>query len=196
MPLSEPLTVTLALTSIFDKIGISYLVGGSLASSLHGIPRATQDVDIVADIRANQISVLVKEMTGAWYIDEKQAREALLHFSSFNTIHLESMYKVDVFILKKDPLSSKEMDRRIKFQVSGDSEKSLYIATAEDIILQKLLWYEKGGKVSERQWKDASGVANIQKGLLDIPYMQNMALTIGVKDLLKSLFSEAGIGTT
>ena len=100
MELYEPVKVSLELTRIFEKLDIIYVVGGSLASSLHGIPRATQDVDMVADIKSIHVISLVRELEKSWYIDQNMIREAIRNKSSFNLINLETMYKVDIFILK------------------------------------------------------------------------------------------------
>ncbi|MBE0461528.1 MAG: hypothetical protein IBX60_07835 [Candidatus Aminicenantes bacterium] len=101
MILGEPLQVTLQIASVFQMLNIDYMISGSLASSLHGIPRATHDVDIVADMKLHH----VEEFTGAlkkdFYIDEDMVNRAIKQSSSFNLIHLETMFKVDVFILRK-----------------------------------------------------------------------------------------------
>jgi hypothetical protein len=193
MTLSEPIRITLAITRIFNRLQIPYVVGGSLASSFHGIPRATQDVDIVADIKHAQINPLVKALEKSWYIDRNTIRDAIDNQSSFNILYLETMYKIDVFILKDDPASLSEMKRRQKYAVEDDRKKTLYIASAEDIILQKLYWYTKGGNVSERQWNDAIGVIKVQNKNLDLNYLKNTAQKLGISELLSKLLKECEI---
>jgi hypothetical protein len=187
--LAEPLAVTSAIALVLDKLEIPYLVGGSLASSMHGIPRATQDIDIVADIRIPHVAGLVKELSGTWYIDENQIREAIKLRSSFNIIHLESMYKVDVFIAGNDPASITEMARKINFPLNK-GEVSICIASAEDIILRKLVWFNKGGQTSQRQWDDVAGVAKLQKDSLDMKYLLESAAEMGISQLLDKLISQ------
>ena len=99
-------------------MSIRYFVGGSLASSLHGVPRATQDVDIVADIRNEHIPQLVKTFGTEFYIDADMIRDAIRQRASFNIIHLATMFKVDIFILKSDKISLEEMARRKHYQIS------------------------------------------------------------------------------
>lgn len=193
MTLSEPVRITLAIIKVFNKLHIPYVVGGSLASSLHGIPRATQDVDIVADIKHVHITPLVKALEKSWYIDENMIRDAIKNQSSFNVLYLETMFKIDIFILKDDPVSNSEMKRRQKYTVTDDDEGSLYIASAEDIILQKLYWYKIGDKVSERQWNDTIGVVKVQDKNLDFNYLKNTARMLGVAELLSELLKECKI---
>ncbi len=193
LTLSEPLKITLAITKIFYKLHIPYVVGGSLASSLHGIPRATQDVDIIADIKNIHIVPLVNALEKSWYIDKNMVRDAIKNQSSFNVLYLETIYKIDIFILKDDPVFVSEMKRRQKYTVTDEGEGSIYVASAEDIILQKLYWYKMGDKVSERQWSDAIGVVKVQGKNLDIDYLKDTSLMLGVEELLSELLKECGI---
>ncbi len=98
--LSGPLTVIARLVRAFDRLGIRYLVGGSLARSIYGIPRATQDVDLVADIRLSQVDGLASALAGVFYVDAEMIRDAVRRQASFNVIDLATMFKADVFILK------------------------------------------------------------------------------------------------
>ena len=122
MILAEPIQITQLIANVFDRLKISYLVGGSLASSLHGIPRATQDVDMVADLKPQHVTPLVKALEAAFYIDANQIREAIQHGSSFNVIHLDTMFKIDIFVLQDDPASREEMSRRELYKLSEESE--------------------------------------------------------------------------
>ena len=192
MILAEPIQVTQLLAKVFDRLQIPYLVGGSLASSLHGIPRATQDVDMVAGLKPKHITPLVKALEAAFYIDAGMIQEAIQHGSSFNVIHLDSMFKIDIFVLQDDPASREEMTRRELYKVSVESEQGLFLATAEDIILRKLLWFQLGGGSSERQWIDVLGVLQVQKEKLDYSYLQRGARQKGVANLLEQAFKDAG----
>ena len=118
--LTEPIQVTLKVVTTFDKLGINYLIGGSFASAVHGMVRATMDVDLVADITPAQVPALVAALENEFYIDADMILDAIQYFSSFNLIHLESMFKVDVFILKRRAFDLNQMQRRIS-QVLGFS---------------------------------------------------------------------------
>jgi hypothetical protein len=191
MVLAEPIQITKRITKTFERLGISYFVSGSLASSLHGIPRATQDVDIVADIRKEQINFLVTALKDEFYIDAEMIKEAIIRNASFNVLHLATMFKVDIFILKGDKLSKEEIDRRKQYPVSDDPSDCLFLASAEDVILHKLYWYKKGGCVSERQWNDVLGVLQVQSEQLDRTYLINGAQQRGVSELLERALEEA-----
>jgi len=194
MPLSEALQVTLEVVRALDALEIPYLLCGSLTSSLHGIPRTTQDADLVADLQYAQVAPLVERLAGAFYIDDARIRDAIRRRASFNMIHLATMTKVDIFILKDEPLDRREMERRQWIALPGGEGASLWVATAEDIVLQKLSWFVLGGEGSERQWTDVQGVLKVQRGKLDLEDLRRSAAEAGLEDLLERALSEAGGG--
>jgi len=191
--LDEILEITLYVTQTLERLGVPYLVGGSLASSLHGTPRATQDVDLVAELRLQHVPALVAALEETFYVDHEMIRDAIRRRSSFNVIHLETMFKVDVFILKDDPASRQEMERRQVYRVLDNPPRDLVIASAEDIILQKLYWYQLGAGVSDRQWNDVLGVMKTQGGQLDMPYLTRTAALLNVEDLFQQACRDAGL---
>ncbi|MDM8521317.1 hypothetical protein QUF64_14825 [Anaerolineales bacterium HSG6] len=191
MNLGEPIEVTQQIAQTFERLTIPYLVGGSLASSLHGIPRATQDVDIVADIKLNQVASIVEALKDGFYIDADIIREAIRNCSSFNIIHLATMFKVDIFVLKPDHTSQQEMIRREQYQLSDNPLDQLYLATAEDVIVHKLYWYQMSGSTSERQWNDVLGVIQVQSDQLDYTYLKQTAQQRGVSELLEKILQDA-----
>ncbi len=160
---AEPVIITQQVAKVFDRLQISYFVGGSLASSLHGIPRATQDVDIIADIGFNHVTPLVNALEAKFYIDGEMVKEAVQTRRCFNIIHIETMFKVDIFVPEDDFASHREMERRKRYPVSDEPGNELWLASAEDIILRKLFWFQLGGGVSERQWNDALGVLQVNR---------------------------------
>lgn len=190
MVLAEPVQITLKITEEFDRLNILYFIGGSLASSLHGVPRATQDVDIVADIRMDNIPAIVNAFKSEFYIDADMIRGAIQYRKSFNIIHLATMFKSDIFILKPDNISQEEMRRRKQYQISETPPQLLFLASAEDIIINKLIWFQLGGGVSERQWTDALGVIRVQREKLDRLYLENVASKRGITPLLHKIFNE------
>lgn len=187
MNLGEPLQITRRIAETFEELGILYLVGGSLASSLHGIPRATQDIDLVADIKPNQVNIFVEVLKTEFYIDADMIQEAIKTQRSFNIIHLPTMFKVDIFILKPDNISQQEMLRRQQYQLSDNPQDILYLTTPEDIIIHKLVWYQMGGSISERQWNDVLGVVQVQSNQLDYVYLKQVAQQRGITDLLEKI---------
>jgi hypothetical protein len=190
MLLTEPVQITQRIVQEFEDLKIRYYVGGSLASSLHGIPRATQDVDIIADIAFHHIPKLVSALEAEFYIEGDMIKGAIQRRKSFNLIHYETMFKVDIFIPKLDIAAQEEMERRQQYQVSDSPQQLLYLASAEDIILNKLKWFQMGGGVSERQWNDVLGVMQIQHTKLDRSYLERSAQQRGIADLLQKVFNE------
>jgi hypothetical protein len=191
--LSEPVEVTLQVADTFERLGIPYLVGGSLASSLHGIPRATQDVDMVAGIGLRHVDGFVAALEGTFYVDADMIRDAIRRGTSFNIIHLATMFKVDVFVLGRDELSREEMSRRQIHRVGDPPERELFVASPEDVIVQKLDWYRKGGEISERQWNDLLGVLKVQGERIDVAYLRRWSTAGGTLDLLERALAQAGL---
>jgi hypothetical protein len=189
--LSEPLQVTLHVIEAFNQIGISYLIGGSLASAVHSIARATMDADLVADVKPEHIRRLTELLETEFYVDPEMVRNAVAQRSSFNLVHLETMFKVDVFILQQRPFDLNRMRRRILHTMGDSASDQAYFSTAEDIILAKLEWFRAGGEVSDRQWRDIIGILDVQGSRLDFDYMQKWAQALSVADLLQRATNEA-----
>ncbi|MBA7538444.1 hypothetical protein ES705_30719 [subsurface metagenome] len=185
--------VTLKVVKVFEKLGIAYYIGGSLASSAYGIARATLDVDIIADIKSEQVSDIFDSLNEEFYIDIEMIQHAIQYHSSFNLIHLETMFKVVVFILKNRQFDRQAFLRRVQKTVAEGSSQQLFFATPEDIILNKLEWYKIGKEVSDRQWNDIIGVLKVQGSGLDMVYLKKWAKELSVSILLKKAVDEAGI---
>lgn len=180
------------VVDVFKRLQIPYFVGGSMASAFHGVARATMDVDIVAAIGYEHVDPLVEAMRDDFYIDAAMMRSAIHRQSSFNLIHLETIFKVDVFILKERPFDRIQFERRGEKTLNIDPDHKVYITTAEDIILAKLEWYRLGGEVSDRQWQDILSVLKVQENQLQMKYLRQWALELSVSDLLDRALEEAG----
>jgi len=189
--LPEAVNVLMLVVEAFDRLHIPYLIGGSMASALHGVTRSTIDADLVAAIMPEQAHTVVQVLSGDFYVDEETILDAILHQSSFNLIHLKTMFKVDVFIRKDRPFDQAQFQRREEQLFTVDPDQKAFVATAEDIILAKLEWYRQGGEVSDRQWRDILGVLKVQAGRLDLDYLQKWAVELGVADLLKRALKES-----
>jgi hypothetical protein len=193
MATTDLVGLALRVAAILDALGVRYLVGGSIASSILGEPRATEDVDIVADLQERHVDALVGALAGEFYVDDRAVHRAIERRASFNAIHLASARKVDIFVLANDALAAQEMRRRIPVAVAVEPAGTLYLATAEDLILRKLAWYRKGGEVSDRQWRDVLGIIKVQADRLDWGYLREWADSIGVSDLLDRAKTQAGL---
>ncbi len=187
---AEPLGITLLVIDAFEKINIPYFIGGSLASALYGSARSTLDADLVADIKPEQVKALVVIFERDFYINEGMILDAIYHQSSFNIIHLASMFKVDVFIPKNRRFDRMQFQRRRLEALENNPQLQVFVTTAEDIILAKLEWYRMGGEISDRQWRDILGVIKVQSGKLDLNYLQYWSIELKISDLLQKAFSE------
>lgn len=189
---SELRQATEPLIRFFEANQIQYHIGGSVASSAHGIPRTTIDVDLVADIKPHHVEKMVQSLQPVYYIDATMILSAINNQTSFNLIHLETIIKIDVFILKQDAFDQKVMSRAVEGNLNiGETESfQVRFSSPEDIILHKLSWFRMGGEQSERQWKDILGVLKIQRDSLDFEYMQIWAKQIKVNDLLERALAE------
>jgi hypothetical protein len=188
--LPEPIAVTLQVVDALEQVGANYMIGGSLASTIHGVVRTTLDTDIVADLSLRQAQPFADLLTGAFYLDVGAIREAIHQRGSFNVIHLATMFKVDVFIPKGRPYDRQQLGRRQSWIADRDSGRTIYVASPEDTILTKLAWYRLGDEVSERQWRDTLGVLVVQGDRLDLTYMRHWAAALGVSDLLERALRE------
>ncbi|KXB05588.1 hypothetical protein AKJ51_04930 [candidate division MSBL1 archaeon SCGC-AAA382A20] len=180
----EPIQVARLVKDAFENIGFSYAVVGSLASSLHGVPRSTQDVDIIANIEKSCIDPFVEALEEDFYIDKAMVEEAVNNHSSFNLIHLETMLKVDVFALGSNSVEQNELKRAERYLVDQEDGIEFIVAKPEDVLIQKLKWYRQAGEVSDQQWKDVLGILEVQEGKLDAQYLEDTAQELGVQDLL------------
>jgi hypothetical protein len=175
-----------------NRLAIPYMVGGSLASSVHGIFRSTNGIDIVAAVRDEHLVPLASALAGDFYIDADTMREALRQGRPFNVIHFASGYKLDIFPAAGDSYFEVQLERSQMQEVALDEGGTIAcsVATAEDTILAKLGWYRAGGEQSERQWNDVRGIRSVQEARLDRAYMRKWAGYLKVDDLLERLLSE------
>ena len=192
--LAEPLQVVKRIVEALDRLRLPYLIGGSVASSLHGIYRFTNDVDFVIDLHETDVTALVEALQNAFYIDDEMIRDAIRMQSSFSILHLESMVKADMFLREPDPWMREEWVRRQTRQIGvGEDAYTISIASPEDMILQKLRRYRLGGGISDRQWGDITGMLKVQQESLDYAYLRQWGAELALSDLLQRAYDDAGI---
>ncbi len=187
----DPIRVTLLVTQTLEEIGIPYAIGGSLASSMHGVMRSTLDVDIIADLQPEHVRPLLGAFSQEFYADEEAIRDAIRRRGSFNLIHFETSFEVDIFVAKLRAFDQMQLARRTRSVVTSAPERELYVTSPEDVILSKLEWFRTGGEVSERQWRDVLGVMKTRSDMLDIAYLRHWARELKVSDLLERALKEA-----
>jgi hypothetical protein len=192
--IEDPLWLAYKLNRIFNTLKIKYYVGGSVASSLHGEIRYTEDLDIVIYLETDQVELLIKTLQNEFYISETAVNEALRgEISSFNIIHLQTTEKADLFIGGNDDFSLSKKERCQRITINDNSEESFYICSPEDIILQKLIWYKMTAKESQKQWRDILGVLKLQGDKLDFHYLWYWGDQLGLLTELDQAFSESGL---
>jgi len=179
------------LVEVLDRLAIPYMVGGSVASSIHGIARPTMDVDLVAALPPSQVDRFAAELRGDFYADPQMIRAALAEGRPFNLIHYASAFKFDIFPVLPDPYHQLQLQRRVMAEATQFGEVAIRcaVATAEDTVLAKLEWYRAGGETSERQWNDLRGMVRVRGPLLDLEYLRQWAPQLGVEDLLERLLA-------
>jgi len=169
-----------------EDAGIPYMISGSLGSSLHGEPRATNDVDLVIAPTANQLDIFIQSLSEGYYVNGEAAQEAFRGRATFNVIDYQAGWKADLIIRRNRPFSLEEFRRRIQGNVVGIP---VFVVSPEDAILSKLEWSRVGE--SERQFRDAQGVAVVQWDTLDREYLRRWARELDVEDLLENLLRNA-----
>lgn len=187
----EPVAITMLVAEALDELGVPYFVTGSLASAVHGVVRTTAGVDFVAQLEPQHADQLVDMLEAQFYADALAIRGAILQHGSFNMIHKETMFKVDIFVPRDRPYKNMQFERRTEETVASDPPQTACFATAEDTVLAKLERYRAGGEVCEQQWRDVLGVLRAQSDRLDRKYMREWAAKLGLEDLLIQATAEA-----
>lgn len=184
------------VVEVFETLGVPYYIGGSVASSKFGIPRATRDVDFIAALQAHQVEAFVSALASEFYVDDLAVRRAISAQRSFNLIHFETVWKVDVFISSDAPWAVSKMARRLNLMLDDSADTPVaFVSSPEDLVLQKLLWFQKGSGLSEQQWRDVKGVLQVQAQTLDQAYLQHWARELGLVELLTRALIDAGMKT-
>ena len=194
--MDEPDDLVVALApflNLLDRLGIVWYVGGSVASTVHGHFRATNDVDVIACLQEEHATAIRESLESDHYVDERSIRDAVQRRTSFNLVHYGTGLKIDVFVPPDSEYEAGVRARRIPEPFGGGRDaRRLWIASAEDTVLSKLAWYRRGGEVSEIQWRDVQGVIELRGGELDRGYLRRWAPVLGISDLLEQALAEAG----
>jgi hypothetical protein len=191
-PAAQNLQVLRQVLAAFTQLGIPYALGGSMASSVYGIPRQTQDADITVEPFPGKEARLATSFGPDYYVSLPAIEQAVRDRSSFHLINTREGFKVDVFVRPDQPFEQKAMERRTHVPLPDLPGEPVSLYTAEDVILFKLRWYRLGNETSTQQWDDILGVLKVQAGRLDDAYLDQWAATLNVADLLGRARQEVG----
>jgi hypothetical protein len=178
---------------VLERLEIPYAVGGSMASSIHGTPRGTQDSDITVLPFLDKLDPFVSSFPSHFHIDPVSIRDAHARHASFNIIDTMTGFKSDLFVAAPGSFAQQALSRRQPVVLDDAPNEPLQVVTAEDIMLLKLQWYRLGNEVSDRQWNDVLGVIAAQRDRLDLPYLEHWATHLTVHDLLSRARRESGL---
>jgi hypothetical protein len=181
----ESIAAAFRVVRLLESLGVRYVIGGSFASSVHGVIRGSVDVDLLAELEPEHVAPFCRALKDDFYVDESRVKDAVERGGSFNVIELRSMFKVDVFVAGGEPFAISELERGVTQLLWKDPPVSARIASAEDTILSKLDWFRRGGEVSERQWTDVLGVIRVRGDELDFAYLRRFGAALSVSDLLE-----------
>jgi hypothetical protein len=181
---------TLTVVRALERMGVRHYVCGSLASSLHGEPRATNDADLVAELSPDDCERLQRELGARFYVDPDDFKAAVASERSFNLIDEVELAKVDVFCVRGTGYQAAALARAVRLELEHDDPfTQVAVASAEDTVISKLRWYRLGAESSDRQWRDLQGVVAAQAGRLDLEYLKLWCAQLGVTDLLERLLA-------
>lgn len=189
----DPVALALLLAGILERIGVRYCIGGSVASSMYGEVRTTLDVDVVTDLHSEHVDTFVRELGSDFHVVDEAVHRAVQERSSFNLIHEDMLIKADVYVVPDDPVHRKQLERSRRVALRPGAGSEVAVASPEDVVIHKLRWYEMGGRLSDRQWRDVLGVLKVQGESLDSDYMERAASDLGLGDLLGRARAEAGL---
>ena len=188
---ADAIDVALLVARAIESAFGAYFIGGSVASSFQGEPRATNDIDVVLELPLGRIHAFVSALGPDFEVDVDMLRDALLHGRTCNIFFLPLVTKIDLFAVGPSPFDQIEFARRKPIAVRPTGE-TLVLKTPEDTVIRKLLWYREGGEVSSRQWRDIVEVLRVSGPSMDHAYLTSWGNRLGISDLLARAQVDAG----
>lgn len=192
MWIQDSISLAGELHQILESVNIPYYVSGGVASSIHGEPRSTRDLDLVIEIQRDQINLLVTTLEAHSYYCPAGAVEDLQQGCDgkmLNITHTQTIANADLYITDNSAFAVSQMARRKLLNVEG--MPNFWLISPEDLLLQKLVWGR--GSQSQKQWRDVLGILKLQADFLDYGYLTEWAKNLGLVDLIGQAFAEAGI---
>jgi hypothetical protein len=163
------------------------LIGG-IAVNYYSVPRLTHDADILVELKPEHAQAMAERLRSAYYVDPDAIREAIVSRGESNLIHLETGFKIDLWVLEDAGFDRLRFSRRASGRVFG---RHVFLSTPEDLILTKLVWFKRSD--SQKHYLDALGLYRTQGTTLQRDYLHDQAADLSVAGLLKQLESESGV---
>lgn len=182
----------------FKNHRVPYYVGGSIASSLHGMQQLAQDIDLVVDLPEHALPSLLTLFQQYYICDENSIRQAVQERTSFVLFHLDSLTKFDI-ILEKSDIFNTSMCQLVTEHMLNEQDAPVPVASAYEMILWKLRRYHRDaysrndGMRDDAEWNDILGMLKVQGPTLDLAYLRQWAATLNVRDLLERAFVDSGL---
>lgn len=188
------LQVAILAAHALERLGVPHVIVGSVASSVHGEPRATLAADMTLRMRLRDVPGICSALEGDFHIDPEALRDSVRTGFPCNAIHRTAHVKLDLYVRPNEGLDAEELRRAHRIRLTGEPGSEVSVASPEDTVLQKLAWYRKGGEASDRQWRDVLGVLKARGRRLDRDYLDRWGPPLGVSDLVERAVTEAGRG--
>lgn len=179
--MSEELNVLTKVCESLNKIGVDYMITGSIAANFYTVPRMTRDIDIIIELNIDKVSQIYKAFQDEFYIDEEMVIEEVRRNGIFNIIHNQTLVKVDFIILKDTPYRNLELNRRRSITIE---DVTAYIVSPEDLIISKLIWAKDSH--SEIQLNDVRNILEDVKSM-DIEYLEKWVNELGIGAIYKEV---------
>jgi hypothetical protein len=183
--------VAVQLARAMERAGVEYAVGGSVASSAYGEPRATRDLDFAVRLTPRLVPSLLESLGPDFVVDTELLLEGIRTGRSVNIFFLPFFTKIDLFVRGDDEYDRAEFSRRNEIEVVPGER--ILASSPEDNLLWKLRWYRKGGEVSDQQWRDVLGLLRVSGETMDLAYLRSWAMHHSVDDLLEQAMSQGTI---
>lgn len=178
----DPKNLLIKVVKLLDRLGIQYVLTGGLAVTIWGIPRYTNDADLIIQLSEKDIPKLrlgLEHLSAFGYVDEEMIRDAMRRNSEFNYIDTEGGFKADMWIAKDSPFNRLCFTRRVAVEIGGHD---VWVISPEDLIISKLDWWHRGSGKSE---DDVRGVMDGQWDRLDWVYIESWVIRKGLEKELK-----------
>ncbi|MBI2921078.1 MAG: hypothetical protein HYY18_08345 [Planctomycetes bacterium] len=188
----HPAEVFRRVIEILESLGVRYAVGGSIASSVRGIERSTQDMDVLVELPEDTVGPLVAAFSKEFYIAEPAVRRAVAGHLAFNVVHLQQGLKADLFVAGGNPLDEAQLSHATREVIDPETGATAFVTSSEVIVLVKLDWYRRGGGVGDRQWEDVKNVLKTDPGVR-LEYLREKAGPVGLVELLGRALKESGL---